>query len=360
MNKTVKAALVKIYMSGKIQKSIRRANKLKKYYEDEYSFALIEAREKNYVRENPIIFMETILKYAAMNDDEKQFVLMDDFLPTTDFLTIVYKDSDYKYVEYTKMLLSHTRYKNQYVLMDLEEYKVTEKVGENTQIVPVIEYSDIKEFLRTAYERNEIEKIYIPEKPYLLGTYGTQYLDVFEPIENEIIVNAGCYDCATDIEMIRWGGGRVKRIYAFEPDKENIEVCKNVIKNNQLESIIELVPKGTWDINTTMNISTGVPGSGKVGDSGDEIDVTRIDDVVGNDKVSFIKMDIEGAELRSLKGAANTIRSNHPRLAICIYHKVEDIYEIPEYILSLVPEYRFYVRHYNSNKWETVLYAECR
>ena len=68
-------------------------------------------------------------------------------------------------------------------------------------------------------------------------------------------------------------------------------------------------------------------------------------------------MDIEGSELEALKGAAETIKKWRPKLAISIYHKYEDIIEIPEYILSIVPDYSFYIRHYSSDIWETVLYA---
>ena len=70
-----------------------------------------------------------------------------------------------------------------------------------------------------------------------------------------------------------------------------------------------------------------------------------------------MKMDIEGAELRALQGARETILRDKPRMAICIYHKRTDLYEIPQYLLSLVPEYRFKVRQYASNEWETILYA---
>ena len=87
--------------------------------------------------------------------------------------------------------------------------------------------------------------------------------------------------------------------------------------------------------------------------------LTAIDNVVKDERVTFIKMDIEGAELKSLMGARNTIIKNHPRLAICAYHKPEDLYELPGYILSLVPEYKFLLRHYCTSQYETVLYAYC-
>lgn len=68
-------------------------------------------------------------------------------------------------------------------------------------------------------------------------------------------------------------------------------------------------------------------------------------------------MDIEGAELEALKGAAETIKKNRPRLAICLYHKDEDIVDIPQYVKELVPEYKLYIRHYNVGLIDIVLYA---
>lgn len=74
-------------------------------------------------------------------------------------------------------------------------------------------------------------------------------------------------------------------------------------------------------------------------------------------KVTFIKMDVEGAELEALKGAEATIKRDKPRCAICVYHKPEDIDTITEYLHKLVPEYKFYMRHYSLCDYETVLYA---
>ena len=85
--------------------------------------------------------------------------------------------------------------------------------------------------------------------------------------------------------------------------------------------------------------------------------VVSIDDMVGDDKVTFIKMDIEGAEMEALEGAKQTIERNRPKLAISIYHKEEDLWEIPFYILSKYPWYKIYMRHYTLTTNETVLYA---
>lgn len=68
-------------------------------------------------------------------------------------------------------------------------------------------------------------------------------------------------------------------------------------------------------------------------------------------------MDIEGSELEALKGAARHIVVDRPKLAICVYHKPEDMFEIAMYIKSLVPAYRLFLRHYSSTHLETVLYA---
>jgi hypothetical protein len=73
----------------------------------------------------------------------------------------------------------------------------------------------------------------------------------------------------------------------------------------------------------------------------------------------FIKMDIEGSEPEALKGSANTITARKPKLAICLYHRIEDFWEIPLYLHDLVPWYKLFVRHHTSifDLTETVLYA---
>ena len=72
---------------------------------------------------------------------------------------------------------------------------------------------------------------------------------------------------------------------------------------------------------------------------------------------TFIKMDIEGSEMNALKGAIKTIKRNHPLLAICIYHRNEDMLDIPEWILGLGLDYKYYVRQHFCLPTDTVFYA---
>ena len=82
----------------------------------------------------------------------------------------------------------------------------------------------------------------------------------------------------------------------------------------------------------------------------------RLDEIV-KEKVTFLKMDIEGAEVEAIKGARNIIQSDKPRMAVCIYHKPNDLWEISLMIHEMVPEYKMYIRHMGIRCYGTILYA---
>ncbi|MGB3751423.1 MAG: FkbM family methyltransferase [Arcobacteraceae bacterium] len=83
--------------------------------------------------------------------------------------------------------------------------------------------------------------------------------------------------------------------------------------------------------------------------------IDTIDNLI-TEKIDFIKMDIEGAEQDAIQGAEQTIQKYTPILAICIYHKAEDWYKIPQKVLSINPDYKIYLRHYMEGIFETVMY----
>lgn len=146
------------------------------------------------------------------------------------------------------------------------------------------------------------------------------------------------------------------KIICFEPEVDNRRCIQERVRRTAAQRI-EIYPVGVWDKKDTLYFQ-GNGSSAKVADFGKtRVEVDAIDEMV-KDKVTFIKMDIEGSELRALMGASNIIQRDKPKLAICVYHKPEDIVMIPQYIQSLVPEYKLYLRHYsNYFATETVLYA---
>lgn len=188
-----------------------------------------------------------------------------------------------------------------------------------------------------------------------------QYFEKFVKFdEGEVFIDAGVLDLATSLQFVKeCEKNHVSdyKIYAFEPDRVSYERCLE-IKRQYPNVKLELFNSGLW----SSNMKIGFTGEGEAGsrilndNALNTIDTVSLDSVV-KDKVTFIKMDIEGAELEALKGSQNIIKQYRPKLAVCVYHKREDIIEIPRYIKSLVPEYHLYLRHYSSGVTETVLYA---
>lgn len=174
--------------------------------------------------------------------------------------------------------------------------------------------------------------------------------------DNEVFIDAGCYDLGSSIALRRYCPG-IKKVYAFEPDPKCYEQCINQ-KEIYNYSEAEIFPFAIWSEKKILHFNTRGDSGTHVAETGQKILVMPIDEVIApEEKVTFIKMDIEGAELQSLKGAKRIIQRDKPKLAICIYHKLEDMIEIPLYIKELVPENKLYIRHHSSDISETVLYA---
>ncbi|MCM1560739.1 MAG: FkbM family methyltransferase [Butyrivibrio sp.] len=158
------------------------------------------------------------------------------------------------------------------------------------------------------------------------------------------------------------GGVFKGKAYLLDPDESN---QKQISQNCQYsEADIKRLQIGAWNQRDFLAFQSdeNQRTAGKIADSGNiVIQVDAIDNIVKKDKVDFIKMDIEGAELNALRGAAETIMRDHPVLAVCVYHKREDLLEIPEYIHSLCKEYKFYIRAYGGPySIEVVFFAVVR
>jgi len=189
-----------------------------------------------------------------------------------------------------------------------------------------------------------------------------QYFDAFSPNGNETFVDCGVLDGDTVYDFARWSLGKYRKIFAFEADKDNYEKCK--VNLSKLQDVV-LYNLGVWDREETLsfnNTATGFSGilenkQQAAKDNVITIKTCALDEILKGEEITFIKMDIEGAELKALQGAAKIIREQKPKLAVCVYHKPEDMWEIPDLLLELNPDYHFKIRHYGPSAYETVMYA---
>ena len=181
-------------------------------------------------------------------------------------------------------------------------------------------------------------------------------MQYFEPFidyssEKAVFVDVGGYDGFTSKEFIKHVPN-YQAVHILEPEIRNSEVCREAL--NGFENIT-VHPYGAGSQASKFRFSSSGSASA-ISEEGDvEIEVRRIDDLVG-DTPTFIKMDIEGAELGALEGARDIITQNGPTLAICVYHRPSDFWEIPRKVLSMYSGYDVYLRHYTESIYETVMF----
>jgi FkbM family methyltransferase len=176
----------------------------------------------------------------------------------------------------------------------------------------------------------------------------------------EVFVDCGAYDGYDSLKFANLTNNHYKSIYMFEPDQQNIALIQEKTKKLSNTNIIQ---KGLWSSSTTLGFSSD-NSSSIITDNdsaSDKIETVSLDeffaDIPKDEQPTFIKMDIEGAEIEALKGAANIIKNYKPKLAICVYHKITDMYDIPELIRSINPNYKMSLLHHSDSFYETVLYC---
>lgn len=182
--------------------------------------------------------------------------------------------------------------------------------------------------------------------------------DIITFTDHETVVDCGAYTGDT-FAIFCPKVERFNKYYALEPNKDCFSELKNILMGCDKGEGVH-IPKGAWSEAKKMGFAVENAMGMLIDTAESTIEVDRIDSMLPqNEKVTFIKMDIEGAELEALKGAEKIIRKGEPTLAICIYHKREDLITIPQYIRSLSEKYKFYLRPHRSYVGEVVLYAVC-
>lgn len=222
-------------------------------------------------------------------------------------------------------------------------------------VVAVYHFEEIKEQLLSLGVSED--NIFVREIP--ADVYGLQYFDkkLLSDQVGGVFIDGGSLDLENSIQFLSLFPD-AKKAYAFEPNRENYKYCLKRLENTECSQKIEIVNKGLFDSEGEIHFKND-KGCSSITEDGDEtIQTISIDCFMkGKEKVSLIKMDIEGAELAALEGAREVIKRDRPDLAICVYHKNSDILDILQQILDINPDYRLFLRHYSESGGETVVYA---
>lgn len=183
---------------------------------------------------------------------------------------------------------------------------------------------------------------------------------------NETYVDLGAYNGDTVEEFLRYTGKRFNKIYAVEPDRRNFSKLRRrlyYISSNLLTA----KNAAAWSSDTKLwfNSKSGRGSSvyqslteNNITGRGTEIDAISVDSLLDGKPATLIKYDVEGSEKEALLGSAETIGRYKPRLVVSLYHRVEDLIELPLLVHQLNPDYKLYLRHHPYiPAWDTNLYC---
>ena len=149
-----------------------------------------------------------------------------------------------------------------------------------------------------------------------------------------------------------YGSESYLRYYAYEITQESFQKLK---ENTEAYPRVLCRRKGVGSKHGFMKLDQNQSdaSANQLSQKGeDEVEIVTLDEDI-SEKVTFIKMDLEGAEYDALLGCQNHICQDHPKLALSVYHNFQDLWRLPKMIDEWVPGYRFFLRYHGGNLWPT-------
>ena len=295
-----------------------------------------------YVKENDFnsIFKNALLNYLRIESTEsKKYSLKD--------LQDIYNNEIYRdlppEIEYFKNHIKDIKEN-----IDKYEYVYNNLINErkSKEVFFLLLKAKLQLDITCINESNKDSKIHYFDK------------SIFNYNLSEIYVDCGGYTGDTAISFMK-NCIRYKKIYIYEALPELIPICKENLKYFIDEGSLIVKENAVSNRKQTLSFSknSGIGDSG-IDESGEyNVNAVSLDEDI-SEKISFIKMDIEGSEIDAIIGAKNHILKDCPKMAICIYHKPDDFWKIPQLIYEINPNYKFLIRHHQENQfYDTVLYC---
>jgi FkbM family methyltransferase len=167
-------------------------------------------------------------------------------------------------------------------------------------------------------------------------------------------VDCGAYNGDTFEELSKIQ--KIKSAFLFEPDPDNFKKLVSKVSNLGYQAIC--LPLAVSNRYETLSFSGAIGESGTLSNEGHlTVSTVSIDNLIQFQKIDFLKFDVEGGEYAAIVGAESLIKKQLPVLAISLYHKPADLWQIPLLIHKISPNYKLYIRQHFYNSFDTVLYA---
>lgn len=184
-------------------------------------------------------------------------------------------------------------------------------------------------------------------------------MDLLSPVPNEVFVDCGSFDGDSIRSFNSHWGGDFRHAFAFEPDPVNRGALAANMEAMGIGDRVTVMPYAVGNINGQVSFACNSSASSHVTteDAESTIECRRLDDIEWPLVPTYIKMDIESAEPEALAGGSELLRQHQPVLAVCTYHRSEHLWQIPNLIRSISPEYQVFLRRYAEECWEGVCYA---
>lgn len=247
--------------------------------------------------------------------------------------------------------------------------------SENPQdMVDVNKIALLEELLADDYSKTKLSEIVkfrqtTSAEKYLTNDSVTQYfpedIDLFSHLTSGIrMVDCGAFigdTLSVAQDKVKQSGLSFDFIALMEPDSKNLVALTKSVERFSSVCDCLVVPAGVWSTNDILTFQSN--GASSIVSHNSElanverVPVVSIDQMFFGMKPNFIKMDIEGAEIEALKGAKKCIEAYSPVLAICLYHRGSDLWEIPLIIHEMNANYHYYIRVHGDVGLETVLYC---
>lgn len=174
--------------------------------------------------------------------------------------------------------------------------------------------------------------------------------------ESEIFMDLGAYDGDTVREFLKATDQKYDRIIAVEADEKNYR--KLTDKTSGIERI-KTYNLAVWDKKETLFFEKKKGRNSKLSSAGKvEVQADSVDNILNGERITMLKMDIEGSEERALEGAKKTILKHRPKLYVCAYHRNDDMFRLPLKINEICKGYKFYFCHHPYiPAWESNFYC---